>query len=153
MSAGRAPRNGFTLIELVIVLLIMGIASAVAVPRFFDVQNSTRLDQACELVARDLKWARHLAMARSTSITVVFNKNTESYAIQGVMDRDHKQSPHGVDLTESPFEVLIKDATPVQTVVFDRFGNPGDTLEVELESGALTKKVKVDSTSGWVTIQ
>lgn len=36
-------QNGFTLIELVIVIIILGILSAVAVPKFIDIQTDARI--------------------------------------------------------------------------------------------------------------
>jgi len=41
-SAMGNPQSGFTLIEIIAVLVIMGLLAAVAVPKFFDLQERAR---------------------------------------------------------------------------------------------------------------
>ncbi len=43
MSLARGRQNGFTLIELVIVIVILGILAAIAIPKFISLQREARI--------------------------------------------------------------------------------------------------------------
>lgn len=55
---------GFTAVELVIVMLLVGILAAVSLPLFMTIMQSYRLDGAARNVAGDLRYAQSLAVAR-----------------------------------------------------------------------------------------
>lgn len=73
-------RCGFSLVELVAVLVMAAILAAVAVPAMGELGGS-RAREAARLLARDLTYARELAMARGLTVWVSVNAGTETYTL------------------------------------------------------------------------
>ena len=73
--------KGFSLIELIIVMLLLGIFTAIAMTRT-DMGLSTIREQiAIDQITSDIDLARSMAFAKRESITIVFNIQDESYTV------------------------------------------------------------------------
>jgi MSHA pilin protein MshC len=65
-------RNGFTLIELVIILVLIGIIALFVAPRMLDV-TSTKASVFADKLRADIRTARNLAMTENRRYRVFFN--------------------------------------------------------------------------------
>jgi type IV fimbrial biogenesis protein FimT len=74
--AGRAP--GFTLFELLIVMLIVGIFAAIGIPSFKYVSNSNRMSSEVNSLLGDMQYARSEAVKEGQPITVCASSNATS---------------------------------------------------------------------------
>ena len=73
-------RKGFTLIEVLVSLVIVGILVKVTLPNFLSWLPVLRLSGAARQMATDLQLVRVQAIAKNTSQTVTFNVAGGSYS-------------------------------------------------------------------------
>jgi prepilin-type N-terminal cleavage/methylation domain-containing protein len=136
---------GFTLIEMMIVVAIIGIAGLIALPNYLVWQSRSELRQAVTEVQNQLLLARMAALSRNAPVTVAISiangtvTTTTTNAATGaqVMASSSVRLPHVVDLRVGPSAAWTSVVAPATaTVSFNsrglRSGGPGPTLNQEL---------------------
>lgn len=149
-------RSGFTLAEMVIVVLIAGVATAIALPRWGTVLETYRVQNAASRIVCDLNRAQSAAYNRSTSITVTFSVSGSQYTVAGVTDMDHKsQSNYTVVLSAAPYQSQIQSAAfgSGATITYNGYGLPSAGGTVVVYAGSYSKTVSVDAATGKAVVQ
>lgn len=77
-------KNGFTLIELVIVILLIGILAAAIGPRILHLQDSFKVEAAAEQIANHIRLAQSLAIAEHADHRVYFDTTNHAYSVYNV---------------------------------------------------------------------
>jgi type IV pilus assembly protein PilA len=142
-KAGLASSEaGFTLVETLIVLAIIGIAGLIALPNYLVWQSRSELRQAVTEVQNQLLLARMAAFSRNAPVTVaislangaVLTATTNAATGAQVLASTSVRLPHVVDLKVGPSAAWTSAATA--NVSFNsrgmRSGGPGPTLNQEL---------------------
>jgi prepilin-type N-terminal cleavage/methylation domain-containing protein len=158
-AAGCARVGGFTFIELMLVVLIIGIAAGIVVPMMSSA-GSLQVRAAANMVAADLEYAKSMAISRTQSYSVEFNTTNESYEI---LDPNNDPVPHpvkkGFDYVVDfgndgrLDQVDIADVNfPNDKVTFDYLGSPDNGGGVTLQAGGVTKTVNVEPVTGFISV-
>ncbi len=128
-----------TLIELMLVVTIMGIMMALALPKFRGMRARWRVESAAQQLMGDLHRARVEAIKRNTAVALT-RSGASQYSIQFVGDR------------ELPSGVTFAPEAP-DTVRFAAFGpSLTGTAEFTLSFLSHSKKVGVNA-AGFASVQ
>lgn len=147
-------RRAFSLIELVLVMTIISVLAAIAVPRYASALSRYRADAAARRVIVDLDYARRHAINASTSVVVQVSSSQDSITIVGVPSLDDPAKPWVTDLSKEPYHAdIVISSFPMGKVTFDGYGTPDTTGGLQISSGGETRWVILDKDTGKATIQ
>jgi general secretion pathway protein H len=136
-NTGGANRGaaGFTLIEMIVAIAILGLALSVVVGFAPRRHGRLELDNAANGLAETLRLARAGAIARSTPVLFAPTRDGGGYAVDGVVRR----LPPSVVLTAAPAIRFAPDGSA-----------SGGTLR--LANGSGTQELRVDWLTGQVAV-
>ena len=139
---GKRPPAGFTMIELVIVLVLVGILAAYALPRLNTV--ALQVTPVAEQIAAEIRYAQNLAMTRSEAHTFQVNGNTITIA----------SSAGAVALSNGQGSVTFSgvSVSPASITFSPRFGQPDGGASISVDGGGSSVAVLVTGETGYVRI-
>ena len=151
----RSLRSGFTLPDLVITVLIIGILAAVAAPKYADSLTTFKVESAAKHVAADIRYARQHAKTAGITQSVVFTTMSDTYDLPGMNDINHSTKPFTVDLMKTSYPASLVSASfgvGGNTVVFNTYGRPDNGGTVVVEVSGEQRTITVDGISGLVRV-
>ncbi len=151
---GNLRSTGFTLIELVIVVMIAAVMTGIAAGRYGQALARYRADHAARRIAADLALARSEAKTTGNSVTVSFDPAQDRYQVFNVRGLNNPESGYSVALGEAPYGSTLVSAAlgGDAAVVFNGHGVPDSGGTVVVQSGAAERTVSLNADTGRATI-
>ena len=118
MQKFRASQSGFTLIEIMVAVAIVGVAAGLALPDFLRWQVESQLRQATSEIATQLTLARMAGMNRNRSVDVTVQTSGGAVHISGVVS---PSGPSVINDESFPTKVTSVIGSPV-VVSFSSIG-------------------------------
>jgi MSHA pilin protein MshC len=153
-------QHGFTLIELVIIIVLLAIIAAVAIPRMGDV-TSMKAAATAEKLKSDIRYAQELAMTQNRSYRVYLNSGpapNPGYAV--VYDTSggawtsfgYAQDPTGkgnlsVTLNSGDYTGVTASLSAGSYIAFNSLGRPttGGGTTITVSPGGYTMTVSAET--------
>ena len=165
-AARGCHRRGFTLLEVILILMILGVVAAVGVPEIASVAVEYRLDAAARELAATIRSVQDLAVTNAREHAVMFSTATNSYVVISVnavtpfyLSGDVVAHP----LTRQPWTYSIGRhgarlvrATNSQNrswIRFDATGAAQSGLTVVLACGSRQRTLRAEIGTGLISVE
>ncbi|MFH0980184.1 MAG: prepilin-type N-terminal cleavage/methylation domain-containing protein [Planctomycetota bacterium] len=151
----RLVTRAFSLVELALVIAIIAILSAVAIPRFANSITLQSVDGAARRIAADFELARGHAMTASVSQTVRLHGGSDpGYTLVSLQHPDHPLQPYTVSLAKdcNGAERVSYDFGGDLELVYDMYGVPDSAGQFLIRVGAHYRTITVDVQTGRASV-
>lgn len=162
-------KHGFTLIELVIVLVIAAILAIAMIPRT-QAESMVKLEAVCQYIASDLRYIQEMSLAQQVRFGISFAPGAETYfgyrvnistkakdpQTRGNLDVNLNQMSQfkGIDIVSTNFSERIE---------FDSSGAPYNgggillssqgVITIQTADGLYSRTVRIEPETGKVSVQ
>lgn len=159
LIVNRMP--GFTIVELITIIVIAGILAAIAAPRFFD-RNVFDSRGFYDQVISTLRFAQKAAIAQHRNVCVVFGANSVTLtqvatgsACPGTPPANNLASPSG----QATYSVSSSNASFTAAPAafsFDALGRPHDaagallTVQQSITVSGYATSIRIEAETGYV---
>jgi len=147
------PQRGYTLVELIVVLVVVSIIAGGIVIYFHESSENSRLVNASYRVLADIRYAQEMAMSHNRQVDFAVDGNTYSARWNG---GEYIQSP----ITGSNLYVQFGtegyggvEITSGSNFSFDSNGKPSITSETVVVGLNSKKSIKMVPNTGYVYIE
>ena len=129
--------KGFSLIELIVMIALLGLLAAVASTRIKDISINIRVSAAINQITSDLALTKEMALANHKSMSITFDENLNSYIVRqdGNVMTNYPGSNDGIiNISEGTFvgvEITDANINGSNILNIDKWGNV-------LNNGAVT---------------
>jgi len=131
-------QNGFTTIELIMVIIIIGVIAVIAIPKFTGM-SVVSIGGAADMIQADIRYTQELAMTVYEAKSVTFTSGAGSYTV----DSETQELPSGVTISNNFI------------VTFNSLGEPiaGGGDSVSISAGGENGTIGVTEYTGKVSIE
>ena len=145
------PCQGFTLVEVILVAVVLGLLLTAAVPRFQQTAQRLQTEQTAFALTQLLRYAHERAVAQGDAIVWVWDVQARQAHLESVGDNDERypinehvarsRPIHG-DITVS----LVREGSEVDTVTFSPDGT-SEPATLQVSQPPFSYTVTVDAST------
>lgn len=154
MGRSSPHESGFTLVEMLVVLMVVAIAAAIVLPNAVGSRDMDAI-AAARTLSVDLQYAQNHAITYQKPVTVTFTPASETYTLtnqSGALNHPITKSAYTVNLAGQEVDLVGANFNNKTVVVFDELGAPDNAGTVTLQAGSYVYRVDVAVATGKISV-